>query len=78
MAKDDHGEGQTYRNHGCRCAPCTKANAADQRAARERRKGTTPWSKHGLASSYENYGCRCPRCTKAATAKRAEQRKGRK
>lgn len=36
-----HGSASTYTNHGCRCAPCTRAQA-EQTAARRRAQGAKP------------------------------------
>lgn len=33
-----HGKSVTYRNHGCRCVPCTVANRDAMTALRERRR----------------------------------------
>lgn len=33
-----HGKKTTYRNYGCRCEPCTRANTADVNAYRARRR----------------------------------------
>lgn len=33
----DHGRYTTYKNHGCRCAPCTAANAGYTQGYRESR-----------------------------------------
>ena len=61
-----HGVAWTYRNQGCRCYLCRKANAA--RCARWRAKalGQEP-PEHGRAG-YNNYGCRCQVCTEANKA----------
>lgn len=33
-----HGKPSTYKNYGCRCEPCSKANSADVAAFRERKR----------------------------------------
>lgn len=33
-----HGKPSTYKNHGCRCEPCSKANSADVAAFRRRKR----------------------------------------
>jgi hypothetical protein len=38
LPADRHGRGTTYRNHGCRCRPCTDAHAADCAYDHQRRK----------------------------------------
>ncbi|MGW1160430.1 hypothetical protein ACWD48_19860 [Streptomyces sp. NPDC002519] len=33
-----HGKASTYKNHGCRCVPCSKANTASVNAFRRQRR----------------------------------------
>lgn len=33
-----HGKSSTYKNYGCRCAPCSKANTASVNAFKARRR----------------------------------------
>lgn len=64
-----HGTGSFYRNHGCRCEPCSAAAAVEsQRQYRNRL--ATPIDpndpRHGHRSFYNAYGCRCEPCKAAA------------
>ena len=57
-----HGTRSSY-SHGCRCEPCTEANASYmwQRRAVRRRNPPPAWVNHNYAT-YRNWGCRCPVC----------------
>jgi hypothetical protein len=66
-----HGRHATYRNHGCRCEPCSVAHRAEVARARARRHqrtadngGIAPTDTHG-ASTYSNWRCRCLTCLAA-------------
>src|SRR5215469_3776079 len=61
-----HGVAATYRNEGCRCELCRKANSARCTRWRVQADGREP-PKHGRAG-YSNYGCRCEVCTEANKA----------
>lgn len=60
-----HGTMNGYGNYQCRCDKCRAANAAMNKAARERRSKNIPDNIHGKASTYYNYKCRCEACTNA-------------
>ena len=63
-----HGKPSTYR-WGCRCIPCTKANASHKRSTRkssEARLSADPtFAEHGREGTYTNRCCRCRPCTAA-------------
>jgi len=61
-----HGVAATYRNEGCRCELCRKANSARCTRWRAQADGREP-PEHGRAG-YSNYGCRCEVCTEANKA----------
>lgn len=76
------GAGTAYSAYGCRCEPCTRANADRvRRRQQERRPEEMPaTSKHGTYSAYVNWNCRCQRCKGAhrdAMAAQAENRRAR-
>lgn len=65
---EQHGRRSTYQM-GCRCSPCTEANAQYMRALRQGRNTTVvplPRKKteHGTRRCYNN-GCRRPECVEA-------------
>lgn len=70
-----HGKVGAYRNHKCRCNPCTAEHAASIAKDRaERRKHPIPnFVVHGKADTYSNWGCRCKACTADHARKRREQ-----
>lgn len=72
----EHGTHREYRAHGCRCAPCTAANAAATAEARAARKARlSPDSPiHGTVTGYSNHLCRCEPCTTAGVAFYADYR----
>lgn len=65
----------TYSNHGCRCAECRKAWAAQVKRRQAERCALRvevggrlvavhlPEDQHGRESTYGNHGCRCCPCT---------------
>ena len=63
-----HGTATGYVT-GCRCEPCTEANAdrcRDMKRSRRQRLADDPsLAPHGKASTYSNWGCRCEPCTRA-------------
>jgi len=81
-----HGKHSTYRQYGCKCAPCVEANRvtiAAQRTARlterilidGRLVAPVPPEMHDRYTTYQNYGCRCIPCTTANSRKRRGDRK---
>jgi hypothetical protein len=77
-----HGVAATYREGGCRCDLCRKANTAacvSERKTRTARAAADPTLVvHGRAATYTNWGCRCMPCTAAnsercASYKQAER-----
>jgi hypothetical protein len=58
----EHGKCGTY-NRGCRCRPCTDAQAAYQRGWRNRSRDLSA-REHGNRATY-NAGCRCAECREA-------------
>lgn len=69
-----HGKASTYRNYGCRCALCKKANTDYSRERRAfRRLNPKNWS-HGKDTTYRNYACRCVECTEAHRVYKAKAR----
>jgi hypothetical protein len=69
-----HGTMNGYGNNGCRCQPCRDANAAAQRARREKwREAGFEGRKHGTYYLY-SMGCRCDACKQAAAAWSAKKR----
>lgn len=78
LSPDDprHGSASTYRNHGCRCDACKKANTRSHLEWSHRRgyhKPRAEWlaeirlvadSRHDLAGY--SRGCRCDICRKAS------------
>lgn len=80
--KVTHGAG-AYRNHGCRCAICTRENtvyglAYRHRTGRNRPKGQweaeRPKAQHGGKDRYLRHGCRCDLCVEGERARRAAER----
>jgi hypothetical protein len=55
-----HGTTGGYRNHECRCIPCTRANTVQVQLWREDHQGTQP-PYHG-EYGYNMFGCRCAVC----------------
>lgn len=63
-----HGQRYMYVDYGCRCAPCSDAHRAYDKAAKVERLartaangGIAPVAAHN-ASTYANWGCRCSEC----------------
>lgn len=75
-----HGIGSTYRA-GCRCRPCTDANARIRKGQRKRsgeRMSSDPAAAvHGRASTYTNWCCRCELCKEAHARFMAELKSAR-
>ena len=70
-----HGTINGYGNHGCRCPPCTAANAEMVANARDRRIGQAiPEHVHGTENGYSNWRCRCDDCREAHAAAMRELR----
>jgi len=63
----EHGVANTYKNYGCRCDLCKKANTEYTREWYKRtqktyqRKRIIKPEMHGTVTGY-NYGCRCLPC----------------
>lgn len=85
-----HGTYNGYNNHGCRCAPCTRA-AADYVTARNHRTGRhRPMAEyraelaarglpaHGTETRYVRHGCRCDECRAGSAAARQARREKKK
>jgi len=83
-----HGRSATYRNRGCRCNPCTLADAQARRSSRAARLARrvldratgrliapVPANKHGRPGTYNDHGCRCQPCTRAATEQRLRRKR---
>jgi hypothetical protein len=67
-----HGTPGGYRNHDCRCAPCTRANTGHVARWRAVHRGLEP-PYHG-EYGYNMFGCRCPACRKGHRQYRAGRR----
>lgn len=73
-----HGTPNGYTNHGCRCAPCKTAWAAEFKRMAENRAARLAadptLAPHGVVSTYFNWKCRCVECRSAHAAATRELR----
>lgn len=76
LAEPWHGTLGGYRNHKCRCVPCTEANRLYQ-ADHRLRLALRPVPVHGTENAYSNYLCRCTLCRAAHTAGARKRRDAR-
>lgn len=56
-----HGTGNGYKYHGCRCDDCRAANTREMNELRNRDKPVPP-NSHGTTAGYQYYRCRCEKC----------------
>ena len=77
----EHGTAGGYRNHKCRCQPCTEAHRIAHTASIERLRAKVAAGEveipHGTQNAYANYGCRCVPCTGAHAASKTQTQRRR-
>lgn len=76
-----HGLPSTYRDYGCRCGECRRANTdrhrADRKRMAERLAADPTLAPHGKYTTYRNWGCRCAPCSQAHSERCAEYKRRR-